>query len=136
MSLIRICEVGVSGNIDRNIVIVDGIAHEPVPAGVPVRKQFFSPALAIGYVHQTVGNGYADEHAVGFFGLVIFVGPPEAGAGSLAGNRYPWFAIFTCLPNKPTVPGRAVSRYRRPRIRSEEHTSELQSLMRISCAVF
>src|SRR3546814_2093183 len=120
MSLIRICEVGVSGNIDRNIVIVDGIAHEPVPAGVPVRKQFFSPSLAFCYVLHTVGSGYSDEHSGGFFGLVIFFGPPEAGAGSLAGNRYPWFAIFTCLPNKPTVPGRAVSRYRRPRIKEPE----------------
>src|SRR3546814_13991485 len=120
MSRIRIGEVGVSGNIDRNIVIVDGIAHEPVPAGVPVRKQFFSPALAIGYVHQTVGTAYAAEHAVGFFALVIFVGPPEAGAGSLAGSRYPWFAIFTCPTNTHTVPGRAVSRYRRPRIKEPE----------------
>src|SRR3546814_7936991 len=39
----------------------------------------------------------------------------------------------TPLPRHAGGPGRAAGRYRR---RSEEHTSELQSLMRISYAVF
>src|SRR3546814_5290047 len=41
-------------------------------------------------------------------------------------------SIFTVLTSPSTVPGRANADF----VRSEEHTSELQSLMRISYAVF
>src|SRR3546814_8961755 len=42
----------------------------------------------------------------------------------------------TCAARPPAPPRRPRSRSARPSARSEEHTSELQSLMRISYAVF
>src|SRR3546814_4713888 len=56
--------------------------------------------------------------------------------GTICGNVGTWRAI-----RREIAPGRGVGRYERKastslRLRSEEHTSELQSLMRISYAVF
>src|SRR3546814_4468316 len=56
------------------------------------------------------GSAQLDEKVAGA-GLRLFAGPPER-------------------------QGRLVLAYRLPDLRSEEHTSELQSLMRISYAVF
>src|SRR3546814_7259056 len=75
----------------------------------------------------------------------------------MADCGHDWFA-FGLIPNGPALataveifirhagelprglapirPGRAIARVCSPRVRSEEHTSELQSLMRISYAVF
>src|SRR3546814_10864913 len=68
-----------------------------------------------------------------------------ADAARLASTRrHPFDCGQTRVGNSPTgLPARAVHaaerlkcQLRRPKVRSEEHTSELQSLMRISYAVF
>src|SRR3546814_1041778 len=71
-------------------------------------------------------------------------GQPRAGAVEGAGHRYPLASLAlagTATRARPkAAPGsrtaRAWMRFACPRLRSEEHTSELQSLMRISYAVF
>src|SRR3546814_4600208 len=62
----------------------------------------------------------------------------KTGAGILGACRRPRRAteVGTLPASCPRAPGVASARGRRLEIRSEEHTSELQSLMRISYAVF
>src|SRR3546814_1549146 len=80
-----------------------------------------------------------------FFFLMIRRPPRSTRTDTL----FPYTTLFRSLPDlgrhadgaaaacaRPRGRGAARARCRRPRARSEEHTSELQSLMRISYAVF
>src|SRR3546814_1431126 len=60
------------------------------------------------------------------------------GTGVTKGQAQPFGTSFTSLPSLPSVSSHTEpsSLTSTSRIRSEEHTSELQSLMRISYAVF
>src|SRR3546814_1744812 len=65
-------------------------------------------------------------------------GPPGAGGGDRGrGRRAAEEEARLRLPGRPGAPGlRRAGQLERNRRRSEEHTSELQSLMRTSTAVF
>src|SRR3546814_4885511 len=59
----------------------------------------------------------------------------------VASSRWPWWAARArwapcCTPCSPALPSAGSSKASSPARRSEEHTSELQSLMRLSYAVF
>src|SRR3546814_3402480 len=73
------------------------------------------------------GSAQLDEKVAGA-GLRLFAGPPERQGRLVLAYRLPDLAT----PEQSTFGGHIS----RAGIRSEEHTSELQSLMRISYAVF
>src|SRR3546814_5616526 len=78
---------------------------------------------------------------------VLWHGDPDSeaavvlGGGAMGGLLGPGDALYHWLGDELAAPGTGISvlrvGWRRPNdLRSEEHTSELQSLMRISYAVF
>src|SRR3546814_9954704 len=62
---------------------------------------------------------------------------PPAVSGRASRSRQPWACACTCASRMPSCSSTAaIARRTCGTVRSEEHTSELQSLMRISYAVF
>ena len=85
-------EMHVVADVQRNVVIVDGILHEPVPARVAVAQIGLADKLSVGNIHQAVGNGDADAHVLNFVAPLIFVGPPDTGADVFARGVDPGMA--------------------------------------------
>src|ERR1700744_2763566 len=90
-------EVGVISYVGHHIVDIDGIADIPVPAGPVARQVDAVEEAAVGDVGEAVGHGDADANAVGLVGVMVFAGPPEAGAGALADGLEPGMPV-TILP--------------------------------------
>ena len=88
-----VAEVDVVADVERYVVVVDGVMDLPVPASVAVAQIFFAEELSVGDVHEAVGDGDGEEHA--FLRLVaplLFVGPPDVRAVTFAGGVDPGVA--------------------------------------------
>ena len=82
-------EMLVLADVQRNVVVVDGVVNHPLPAGVAVTQIGLAHELAVGDVHQAVGDGDAELHVLHLVTPLVLVGPPEAGADALAGGEDP-----------------------------------------------
>src|SRR3546814_8683449 len=105
---------------------VPGICLRPLadPAGLDLRADAPVPRSV---PRRDGGNRVAAEGAAG----VRFRQHPRVGA-----RRRPGAVLSAAVDPRPAAPGAHVCRPGRGGERSEEHTSELPSLMRISYAVF
>src|SRR5690606_17195912 len=99
-----VCKMHVIADVGSNVVVVDGVAHEPVETGVTVTQILAAAEPAIGDIGKAVGNADADQHAIHFIRLVILVGPPYAGPQALACRRNPMFSVAVFLEIKPAIP--------------------------------
>src|SRR5882762_9929565 len=79
----------VSSDIQRNVVVVDGILDQPVPTGVTVAEIRLADELSVRYVSQAVRDGHANLHRLDFISPLILVGPPDAGALAFARGEDP-----------------------------------------------
>src|SRR3546814_4208211 len=91
------------------------------------------PGHRLGFVHLFAGAVERALYGVLHFGLGLVDGALRLGQRGVRGRAGLLFRLVERLVGLRHRPGCGVLR-RRPR--SEEHTSELQSLMRISYAVF
>src|SRR6202046_567938 len=80
-------------DIQRNIVVVDRIVHEPIPPRVPVSEIRLANKLPIGHIHQVVRNRDTDPHILDFVAPLILVWPPHARANAFARGVNPWMAL-------------------------------------------
>src|SRR5580698_4248389 len=74
----------VVADVQRDIVIIDGIMDEPIPAGVAVTEIGFSHELSVGDIDETIWDRYADLHVLNFVAPLIFVRPPDTRSYSFA----------------------------------------------------
>src|SRR5690606_24416554 len=100
----RVGKVHVVANVGSNVVIVDRVTHEPIETRIAITQVFAPPEPAVGYVGEAVGYANADEHAIHFVRLVVFIGPPYAGAQALAGGGNPVLSVAIFLEIEASVP--------------------------------
>src|SRR5215831_5069333 len=77
-------EVFVFPDVQRNVVVVDGILYEPIPARIAVAQVRLAEKFAIGNIDQVAWSRNADFHVFYFIAPLIFVRPPHARAKLLA----------------------------------------------------
>jgi hypothetical protein len=89
--------VHVVADIQRDIVIIDGVLHQPIPSGVAIAQIGAAHKLSVRHIDQAIGDRYADLHALHLVAPLVFVRPPDASAGLFARGVDPWMAgrIFT-----------------------------------------
>src|ERR1700735_5926805 len=80
-------------DIQRNIVVVDRIVHEPIPPRVPVSEIRLANELPVRYIHQVVRNRDADTHVLDFVAPLVLVWPPHARAYAFTRRVNPWMAF-------------------------------------------
>ena len=73
----------------RDVVVVDGIVDEPVPAGVAVAEIGLAHEFSVRDIDEIVRNRHADLHALDFVAPLVLVRPPDARADSFAGGVDP-----------------------------------------------
>src|SRR6185369_14971599 len=67
----------------------------------------------VGNSNQILRHRHTDWHAaIGFIGAMIFVGPPDTGADTLAGGDDEWIAKIVPTPGYATDPRRILTDYR------------------------
>src|SRR3546814_3207024 len=103
-----------------------------------VISRFERPVRRVGRRRQTERRHPAVEFGGAVIGQVLILvrgaGAPFGRAETAAGQRIGFVAVAVIVPiDRPRT---AHGQDTRPGLRSEEHTSELQSLMRTSYAVF
>ena len=74
----RVGEVHVVADVQRDVVVVDRILDQPVPARVAVAEVGLADELAVRDVDQVVRDRDADLHALDFVAPLILVRPPDA----------------------------------------------------------
>src|SRR5215467_15964992 len=77
-------EMVVFSDVQRDVVVVDGILYEPIPARIAVAQVGLAEEFAVGNVDQFAWSRNADFHAVYFIAPLILVRPPHARAQLLA----------------------------------------------------
>ena len=92
-----IAEVHVVADVQRDVVVVDWILHQPIPTRVAVAEVRLADKLSVRNVNEIVRNRDADLHRLDFVAPLVLVRPPDAGAFSLARrvNPGPASRIFT-----------------------------------------
>jgi hypothetical protein len=87
--------VPILADVERDIVVVDGVMHAPLPFGVAIAKVAAGDEAAVAYVHEAVRHGDVEFHAIlRLVAPLVLVGPPDAGAFALAGRSDPGLACF------------------------------------------
>ena len=99
--------MGVVADAEGDIIIVDRVGDEPVEAGVGFSFFLGGTESSVGDAVVPVWNGETDGHAVGFVAEVVFIGPPDTGSQSFAGDCDPPFLIGVSAPSEATIPGRS-----------------------------
>ena len=85
-------EVHVVADVQRDVVVVDGIVNQPIPARVAIAQVGLAHEFSVGDIDQAVGNRHADFHALHFIAPLVLVRPPDAGAGLFARGVDPGMA--------------------------------------------
>jgi hypothetical protein len=81
--------VRVVADVERDVVRVDRILHEPVPPRVAVAEVGLAEELAVRDVDEIVRDGDADLHPFDLIAPLILVRPPDRRAFALAGGIDP-----------------------------------------------
>src|SRR5581483_8163528 len=84
-----VAEVFVRADIERHVVVIDRIVNGPVVARVAIAQVSFADKPSVGNIGERTGNGDVQLHALDFIALLVFVGPPDAGADAFARGRDP-----------------------------------------------
>ncbi len=82
-------EVLVVANVERDVVVVDGVVDAPVPLRVAVAEVALGDEPAVGDIDEVAGNGDGEVHVLDLVFPLVFVGPPHAGADAFAGGVDP-----------------------------------------------
>ena len=99
--------VGVGARVDGDVVVVDRRGDEPLERRGAVGVVRGAPEPPVGDVHDRVRHRDRDALAVRLVGEVVLVGPPDAGAESLARGGDPAVAQAVRCPGEAAVPRRA-----------------------------
>src|SRR6266700_1791118 len=91
-------------DIHRNVIVVDGIMHQPVPSRVAVAKVGFAHELSIGNIHKAIRDRHADFHAFHFIVPLVLIRPPYACANAFAGGVDPRMTRLVTSKGKTTEP--------------------------------
>src|SRR5690606_18896002 len=91
-----------------------------VETRIAITQVFAAAEPAVGYVGEPVGYADADEHAVHLVRLVVFIGPPDAGAETLARRGDPVLAVTIFLEVEAAVPRCPFGLYGMARIVDDE----------------
>src|SRR5690606_3410075 len=82
--VVRVVDVYIVANIERDIVIVDWVFDFPIPARITVFQVFAASQPAVGNVHETFRDSDFYRRAlVWLIGLRVFARIPKACTGSL-----------------------------------------------------
>ncbi len=103
----RVAVMRVRPGGDGDGVVVDGAAVEPFERGGVVGIVGHAPQSAVGHVAHRVGNGERNPLAVGFVGLGVLVGPPDARSDPLVSRHDPGVAQRVVQPAEAAFPRRA-----------------------------
>src|SRR3546814_4220745 len=90
-------------DVSRHVVIVDRVTHEPIETRVAIAEVFTAAKPAIGHIGKAIGHADADEHAIHFVRLVVFVGQPYTGTETLAGRGDPVLFVAVFLEIKAAI---------------------------------
>ena len=101
-----VVEMNIVADVERHAVIVDRIAHVPVPARAAVTEVLLADEPPVGNVHELVGNRDAQVHRFDLVAPLVLVGPPDAGALHLARRVDPGPArrVLAGMPSRRTSP--------------------------------
>src|SRR3546814_1280933 len=111
---------------------VDGVLYGDDPAqGIVEGRQFLHPDLRLAF---TVPNGYGMQNGTSAVSISGNGGQAQFSTAPYSGDMNAYIAsVLRAIGGDANLTPSAIQR---TTVRSEEHTSELQSLMRISYAVF
>nr|GFB93565.1 hypothetical protein [Tanacetum cinerariifolium] len=76
----------------------------------------FHAQAAIAHIFEAGGHGHANQHTIHLIGLLVFGGPPDAGAHALAGRSHPRLPGGILGEHHAAIPGRLFGDGREARI--------------------